>query len=132
MKLFNLAAAVVLGLGMPLLAQVITPNVAVARIDRPDGNFEDKDWNVGLSYQNNSYRYRGLNLKSQTALELSGATISRTNQRKTYTWNNGGTRYQVVWQAQDPDYIRLQVIESNGSVLLNRLLSRTFAESCAH
>jgi hypothetical protein len=132
MKLFNLAAAVVLGLGIPLLTQVITPTIAVARIDRPDGNFEDKDWNVGLSYQNNSYRYRGLNLKSQTSLELSGATISSTNQRKTYTWNNGSTRYQVVWQAQDPDYIRVQVIESNGNVMLNRLLSRAYPEGCGH
>jgi hypothetical protein len=55
---------------------------------------------------------------------ISDRTVSRDRQRKFYTWNNGGTRYRVTWNPQDPNYIRVQVKTPNGKEILNRLLPR--------
>jgi hypothetical protein len=124
MKLLNLAGAVIFGLATPLLLQTIAPTVAVAGSNRPEGNFKDAEWQVTLSRRNNSYHYRGISLETGTSIELAGAKVSGTAQRRIYTWNNEGTRYQVVWQAQDPDFVRVKVVSSRGRTILNRLLTR--------
>jgi hypothetical protein len=131
MKLFNLATALILGFGVPLLAQGLAPSTAVAVTanPRPEGGFNDREWQVTLVRQNNSYRYQGYNYKSNKSIELSGAKVSGTAQRRIYTWNNEGTKYQVVWQSKDPNYLRVQVIGNNGKTILNRLLQR-MEEGC--
>jgi hypothetical protein len=124
MKLLNLAGAIIFGLATPLLAQSIAPTVAVASSNRPEGSFKDAQWEVSLSRQNNSYHYRGVSLETGTSIELAGAKVSGTPQRRIYTWNNEGTKYQVVWQSKDPDYVRVKVVSSRGRTILNRLLRR--------
>jgi hypothetical protein len=132
MKLLNLAGAVIFGLATPLLVQTIAPTVAVAGSNRPEGSFKDAEWQVSLNRKNNSYHYRGVSLETGTSIELAGAKVSGTSQRRTYTWNNEGTKYQVVWQAQDPDFVRVKVVSSRGRIILNRLLRRigTEGEGC--
>jgi hypothetical protein len=128
MKLLNLAGAVIFGLATPLLLQTTAPTVAVAGSNRPEGSFKDAEWQVSLNRQNNSYHYRGVSLNTGTSIELAGAKVSGNSQRRTYTWNNEGTKYQVVWQAQDPNFVRVKVVSSRGRIILNRLLSRTETE----
>jgi hypothetical protein len=124
MKSLPLTAALfVLGLTTPLLMQATTPLVATARVIGPDGDFFDREWNISVYYQNNSYHYTGYNRRTGRSIELSGAVVSGDRQRKVYTWNNDGTWYQVIWQPQDPNYIRVRVIAS-GREVLNRLLPR--------
>jgi hypothetical protein len=130
MKLLNSTAALLLfGLGTPLLTQAIAPMAAVARESSPNGAFFDRDWTISILYQNNTYQYNGYNHQTQKSISLSGATVSGDNIRKIYTWNNGGTRYQVTWQRRDPDFIRVRVITPNGKEVLNRLLPRV-EEGC--
>jgi hypothetical protein len=125
MKLLNLAGAIIFGLATPLLTQSLAPTVAVAGSNRPEGSFKDAEWQLTLSRQNNSYHYRGVNIETGTSIELAGAKVSGNSQRRIYTWNNEGTKYQVVWQSQDPDYIRVKVVSSRNRTILNRLLRRS-------
>jgi hypothetical protein len=128
MKLLNLAGAIIFGLATPLLTQTLAPTVAVAASNRPEGTFRDAEWQVSLSRQNNSYHYRGVNIETNTSIELAGAKVSGTSQRRIYTWNNEGTKYQVVWQARDPNFVRVKVVSSRGRTILNRLLPRISEE----
>jgi hypothetical protein len=128
MKLLNLAGAVIFGLATPLLTQTLAPTIAVAGSARPEGTFRDTEWQLSLSRQNNSYHYQGLNIETGTSIELAGAKVSGSSQRRIYTWNNEGTKYQVVWQAGDPDFIRVKVVSSRGKTILNRLLRRVETE----
>jgi hypothetical protein len=132
MKLFNLGAALILGCGVPLLTQALAPSmaVAVAANAPPEGNFGDEEWEVTLVRQNNSYRYIGKKHENESSrIELAGAKVSGTDRRRIYTWNNKGTKYQVVWQSKDPNYIRVKVISNSGKTALNRLLTRV--EGCS-
>jgi hypothetical protein len=128
MRLLNLAGALILGLGAPLLTQALAPVVAVAGANRPEGSFTDGEWRVNLIRENNSYRYQGINLETGTSIDLAGAKASGTSQRRIYTWNNEGTKYQIVWQSKDPNYLRVKVIGNSGKTILNRLLSRSYGE----
>ncbi len=125
MKQFHLAATMIFSLATPLLIQAISPTMAVAQANSPNGVFADREWTVTVYYENNSYHYRGFNRLTNSSIELSGATSSSDRQRKYYIWNNGGTRYRVSWNRQDPDFIRIQVKTPNGKEVLNRLLARS-------
>ena len=117
------AALLMVGLTAPLVMQMATPLVATAGVVGPNGSFLDREWNIAVVYRNNSYHYIGYNLRTGKSIELAGAVVAGDPQRKVYTWNNNGTLYQVTWQPQDPNYIRVRVI-SSGREVLNRLLTR--------
>jgi|GEM_PF-3173323 len=53
-----------------------------------------------------------------------GAKNLGSNSRQVYTWDNKGTKYQVIWKPSDPEYIRLRVI-SGGREVLNRVIIAT-------
>jgi hypothetical protein len=68
----------------------------------------------------NYYTYWGrINSKSLNIRE--GAKNTGTLSRQIYTWDNNGTKYQVVWKPSDPEYIRVRVI-SEGREVLNRVI----------
>jgi hypothetical protein len=123
-RLHSTAALLIFGLATPLLTQAIAPMVAVASDNSLNGAFSDREWDIEVYYQNNTYQYRGQHRGTDRSIQLSGAIVSRDGQRRIYTWNNNGTRYQVVWKPQDPDYIRIRVTTPQGQEVLNRLLSR--------
>ena len=114
----------ILGISTPAIIDMAIPNqaMAVKKFDYPGGEFTDKDWTVTLAFTNNSYYYYGENRKSNSNISLSGAVASGTKQRQIYTWNNNGTKYQVIWKPRDPKFIRVQVIDPQGKIILNRLL----------
>jgi hypothetical protein len=89
----------------------------------PLGSFKDEKWLISLSDENDGFHYRGEELATGESLHLTGAIVSGNSQRKIYTWNNGGYRYQIIWQPQNPNFIRLIVSASNGEIL-NRLLRK--------
>jgi hypothetical protein len=88
------------------------------------GVFSDNKWNVSIAYDRNTYRYRANSIGDKTGIDLAGAVVGGTRDRRTYTWNNGGTRYQAIWQRKDPDFIRVRVLSPSGKEIFNRLLKR--------
>jgi hypothetical protein len=129
-RIHTTAALLIFGLATPLLAQAIAPTIAIAqsnnvRANNPDGVFKGGDFTVAVYYRNGTYQYDGRGLgDASNSIHLAGATVVRDGQRKVYTWNNSGTRYQVIWRAQDPDFIRVRVTTPRGKEVLNRLFSR--------
>ena len=125
-----LACFLCLGLTTPLIGQSIAPasanslssQVAMAVNAAPSGPYSDSDWEVYVNYAGGTYNYYGTNRNDGSNISLSGAVVSGTKSRRIYTWNNSGTKYRVTRQAKDPNTIRLQVINSKGKVMLNRLL----------
>lgn len=127
-RLQTTAALLMFGLATPLLTQAIAPMVAVASTNNPDGAFGDREWRISVYYRDNTYTYSGYNYRTDKSISLSGATVSGDRNRRIYTWNNSGTRYQVTWQRRDPDFIRVRVITPSGKEVLNRLFPRQSEE----
>jgi hypothetical protein len=129
-QFYSTVAALFFGLATPLLTEAIIPMSVVAKVSSLGGTFVDKEWTISVYSENNTYHYQGYNIKTKKSINLAGAILSGNRQRRVYTWNNQGTRYQVTWQAQDPDYIRVKVIVPNGKEVLNRLLPRSVEQGC--
>ncbi|MDJ0742167.1 MAG: hypothetical protein QNJ32_02270 [Xenococcaceae cyanobacterium MO_167.B27] len=94
----------------------------------PSGKFSDDSWLISLWQKNGTYYYQGTELRTGNSLSLRGAKSSIDRQRHTYTWQNGDYSYQINWQPNNPDYIRLQVFAPNGKQLLNRLLEKSSSQ----
>ncbi|MGB3638763.1 MAG: hypothetical protein WBA39_14490, partial [Rivularia sp. (in: cyanobacteria)] len=90
----------------------------------PEGKFTNNEWSLNLFARNNNIYYQAQSLKDSSSLNLENGRTSGSNERKIYTWNNGAYRYQVVWQPNDPDFVRLRVFTPSGE-LLNQLLSKS-------
>lgn len=126
-KAFLLAS--ILGLSVPAIASTAIagtsiPSNAIAQVSAPVGTFVNNTWFIRISYINNAYFYEGNNKNTGDSITLSGATFGGNSNRRTMTWNNGGYRYQVAWQPNDPGTIRVQVFSPNGQQILNELLSQ--------
>ncbi|MEA5470270.1 hypothetical protein [Spirulina sp. 06S082] len=121
-KAFLLAS--ILGLSVPAIASTAIAPSAIAQVSAPVGTFVNNTWFVRISYINNAYFYEGNNKNTGDSITLSGATFGGNSNRRTMTWNNGGYRYQVAWQPNDPGTIRVQVFSPNGQRILNQLLSQ--------
>jgi hypothetical protein len=126
MKLLNLATALIWGCAIPLSIQALPPVVAVAGSTYPEGSFEGQGWQqVTLRRTNNRYNYRQFDLETETSIELSGAFVSGTAGRRIYSWQNQDKEYQVVWQAKDPNCIRVKIVVSNsGKTISDSLFHR--------
>jgi hypothetical protein len=132
MKVYALAVAILVGMASPLVTSLASPVAAqphkVTRtVPLPKaliGTFGDGNWFVTVSEQNGVYRYSGYDRKNSKSIELSGAIVTNQGGKRLYTWRNGDTKYRVIWQPKDQDYVRLQVIQPNRKEVLNRLLSR--------
>ena len=123
-KLHQFAIATIIGLSTPMLLSVVNPISAIAQPQKLSGIFGDNKWTVSIFYEQNAYRYTATKIGDKTGIDLAGATVNTTGDRKTYTWNNGGTRYQAIWQQKDPDFIRVRVLSPRGIEIFNRLLKR--------
>ena len=55
-------------------------------------------------------------------LNLDGSTFSGTQIRHIYTWEKAGRKYLVIWQPTDDRFVRLEVINSTGTIESNVLL----------
>jgi hypothetical protein len=139
MKLINLISTVFIGLGMTLAVE----NTALAdsiteRTERANagvaGVYSDGNLTVVVSpivtggknsngRQSQYYSYSGS--LGDNGIDIKrGAKNSGSNLRQIYTWDNKGTKYQVIWKPSDPEYIRVRVI-SEGREVLNRVISAT-------
>ncbi len=95
-------------------------------VEFPLGHFQDDKWSITVSDVKGNLHYRGEELSTGESLHLTDGSVSNVSgdsQRKICTWNNGAYRYQVIWQPQNPNLIRLQVSSPNGEIL-NRLLEK--------
>jgi hypothetical protein len=105
---------------MPVSAHSVKSiKIATATLE---GFYVDLDWSVNLYRHDGKYIYQGKNLNTGSTLTLSGATVTRSKGQHIYTWNNEGTKYRVIWKTNDSSHIRLQVIDANRRVILNRSL----------
>jgi hypothetical protein len=120
-KIFALVA--MFGLSLPAVILPVMPASVAQSPEKLQGFFMDKDWGVSVSLDDGVYKYRGTNNHTNKSIELQKVKISGNNQRQVYTWQRGDTKYLVIWQPKDPDFVRLQVSE-NGRMLINRLLQR--------
>jgi hypothetical protein len=139
MKLIKLISTVFIGLGMTLAVE----NTALAdsiteRTERANagvaGVYSDGKLTVVVSpivtggknsngRQSQYYSYSGS--LGDNGIDIKrGARNSGSNLRQIYTWDNQGTKYQVIWKPSDPEYIRVRVI-SEGREVLNRVISAT-------
>ncbi|GAB4175032.1 MAG: hypothetical protein Fur006_05270 [Coleofasciculaceae cyanobacterium] len=123
MNIKGIALATIVGFSAPTIAVIAINDRAIATPEFPLGEFSDRTWVIFLRYENNAYHYRAENLQTGDSISLSGATVSGTRQRRTYTWRNGRHRYEVAWRPNDPYFIRVQVFAPNGKQIFNRLLS---------
>ena len=124
-KLHQIAIATIIGLATPAFLTSFNPAPVMAQSEQKFGGvFIDRIWNVSISYDRNTYRYRANSVGDDTGIDLAGAVVGGTSDRRTYTWNNGGTRYQVVWQKKDPDFIRVRIFSPSNKEIFNRLLKR--------
>ncbi len=96
----------------------------IAQIYAPTGTFQSSDWYVSISYSNNTLVYYGEEKGTSNWIQISGASISGSSDRRVYTWNNGGYLYQVAWRPSDPNVIRVQVFTPSGREILNQLMYR--------
>lgn len=128
MRFHALVTAVMVGLVVPVADNFSRPAVAqsqaVASVTPPIGTFRDGNWIVTVSEQNGTYRYSAHDLRTGKSIDLRGATVINQGSKSLYTWNQQGTKYRVIWQPQEQDYVRLQVIDPNQTEMMNRLLSR--------
>ncbi len=122
MNLKALALATILGLSTPAIADIALNTHAVARSNAPLSTFNDGRLSVTINYSNNSYIYYGRDLVTNRSITLRGGRVGGDSQRRTYSWNNNGFRYQVAWRPTDPRVIRLQTFDPRGREILNRLL----------
>ena len=124
-KLYQIAIAAIIGLATPTLFTSLNPAPVMAQSEtKLGGVFSDNKWTVSIAYDRNTYRYKANRIGDKTGIDLAGAVVSGTRDRRTYTWNNGGTLYQAIWQNKDPDFIRVRVLSPSGKEILNRLLKR--------
>lgn len=94
----------------------------IAQTYAPLGTFQSSNWYVNISYYNNALVYYGEEKGTSNWIELVGASVSGSSDRRVYTWNNGGYLYQVAWRPSDPRVIRVQVFTPGGREILNQLM----------
>jgi hypothetical protein len=102
-------------------------NLALANQNSVEGEYRGGTINIsinpietGNSSQSNYYAYWGM-VGSKSLTIRDGVKNTGTFSRQIYTWDNNGTKYQVIWKPSDPEYIRLRVI-SGGREVLNKVL----------
>ena len=139
MKLIKLISTVFIGLGITLaventaLADSITERTESANAE-VTGAYTDGDLTVVVSpivtdgknsngKHSQYYSYSG-SLGNNGIHIMRGAKNLGSNSRHIYTWDNKGTKYQVIWKPSDPEYIRVRVI-SEGREVLNRVIIAT-------
>lgn len=96
----------------------------IAQLYAPTGTFQSSSWYVNISYYNNTLVYYGEEKGTSNWIQLSGASVSGSSDRRVYTWDNGGYLYQVAWRPSDPNVIRVQVFTPSGREILNQLMYR--------
>ncbi|WP_310489573.1 hypothetical protein [Chamaesiphon sp. VAR_69_metabat_338] len=121
-RIYLTAILLSIGLATPLCNLAIFPIKAIAAENDVTGCYRDSQWQITVYRQNGSYYYYGKQNETQAELRLANARITTDGVRRIYTWSNRGTRYQVVWQRRDPDFIRVRVVNPAGQEMLNRLI----------
>jgi hypothetical protein len=99
------------------------PPRAVASVSYLEGFFVNSDFSIDLYREGGKYYYLGTEIQNNANLKLANPTIYRTKNQHIYTWNNQGTKYRISWNTNNPDKIRLQVIDRN-RIILDRSLQR--------
>ncbi|MEL6458425.1 MAG: hypothetical protein AAFX46_04675 [Cyanobacteria bacterium J06636_27] len=131
MNIKAIALASVVGLSAPAITAVtLNPQSASAtprNATRPTGAFLDKskNWVIRLNYDRyGNYIYDSLDRKNYRTLNLKNPAIAGTYRRYTYTFYNGRHKYIVAHRPNDPQFIRVTVINPQGRTIFNRLMKR--------
>lgn len=124
MNVRGIALSLILGVSMPNLLAVAFNAPALAQTENfPVGDYLDGSLYVNIEgNQLSDLTIRVQDLSAGDPISLSGATLSGTNERRIYTWENSSRRYQVAWRPSDSEVIRLQIFTSSGQEIENRLI----------
>jgi hypothetical protein len=117
MKLIKLISTVFVGLGITLAVEKSALAGSFRGVTEVAGAYSDGDLTVqispilaGGSYSNSRhtyyYGYHG-SLGGRSLDIFGGAKNFGSKSRQIYTWDNNGTKYQVVWRPSDPEYINV-------------------------
>jgi hypothetical protein len=114
MKLLSL-----FGAGILSLAIASTAIASDEMFQNGRGEFSDSRWSIYVECG-----VEGLYVKNgDRLLTLPGSPrVTYENGKKISTWSKAGTKYQAIWNAKDPNFVRLKVISSQGQLLTDRLL----------
>ncbi len=128
MKLSRFSIAFILSLVLPVATDIALQHTAKGSIPFPEGEYSDEPghnaWHITLWQRNNAYYYKTLEFANHQKLCLADGKASGNSERPVFTWNNRGYQYQVAWQPNDPNFIRLTVQNPSGQVILNQLFKR--------
>ncbi|MCW6037064.1 hypothetical protein K4A83_12410 [Spirulina subsalsa FACHB-351] len=119
-----LTLTAILAVATPAIADLAVNTAAVAQASTPSGTFQDANWAVTLRWHDGAFWYIGRNKRTGAEIALLDPAFTGESHRRVYTWSNNGTLYQVTWRPNEPNIIRLTVMDANGQVPINRLLRR--------
>jgi len=132
MKIINLLSSLVIGFSGLVWLQNASLAGSFRGVTEVTGSYSNADLNVkvtpilkGNNFSTGAhtyyYAYHGT-FKGESIDIYGGAKNFGSDSRQVYTWDNQGTKYQVIWRPSDPHFIRLRVL-SGERELLNRILS---------
>lgn len=129
MNIKAIALVAILGLSVPTVTDLVINPQALANEPVPTspiGGFTDGLWSVAIWREKDLYNYSIKNYQTGATLFLSDLKESVDSDRRIYSWSDGSSNYQIVWQQSEPRAVRLQIFAADGREVLNRLLVRQF------
>jgi hypothetical protein len=129
MNIKAIALVAILGLSAPAITDLAINPQALANEPvsiGPIGGYTDGLWSIAIWREKDIYNYSIKNYQTGSTLFLSDLEETVENDRRIYSWSNGISNYQIVWQPSEPRAVRLIVIAADGREVLDRLLVRQF------
>lgn len=142
MRKSSLLLALLLGMSLPTTLTLLgSPETAIAFPRLPKnpiptelslptdlsflaGRWLADDLDINLALVDDALHLYGSDVLTGADIHLTDGRLGGTPQNLLYIWEqDGGSRYQVAWQPDDPDEMRFQVFGPNGGRLLNTLMN---------
>ncbi|GEM_PF-4558187 len=86
------------------------------------GEFLDDRWSISVGECGELVPHTYIKNDGKSLILTGNPKVTYKGNRKISTWSKAGTKYQAIWNAQDPRFVRLRVIGANGRIIANRLL----------
>lgn len=129
MNIKAIALVAILGLSAPAVTDLVINPQTLANEPLPVGpigGFTDGLWSVAIWREKDVYNYSIKNYQTGASLFLSDLEEKIDRDRRIYSWSDGISNYQIVWQPSEPRAVRLLVVAADGREVLDRLLVRQF------
>ena len=124
MKIKKLILATFLNISTPIIFLNITNNYSINAQTEfiPIGVFSNGSLSVSLWHENDTYNYLGYDESTQNSIQLSTPILDSNN--NFFVWHIDDHQYQVAWQPQYPNSIKVTIINPNNQIITNTVLTR--------